>query len=143
MLHQAGPAPVLKHASDACAGGLPGVIALPVLGSGLALPHLRWPQPPRACAPSGWQVNALAPMRLIRALAPKMCDKGEVRAGTGCQRQRCLDFPNGPTGSRLTSGPLLRGGGQHTGWVNSTCLPYFLPLPPPPLHHQGWIINIG
>lgn len=41
-------------------------------------PHL----PPPACAcPPCCQVNAMAPMRLIRALAPKMADKAR-----GCGR---------------------------------------------------------
>ncbi len=43
-----------------------------------------------ACTPAGvhppGQVNALAPMRLIRSLAPKMCDKGEVRAAPASAR---------------------------------------------------------
>lgn len=60
------------------------------------------------------QVNALAPMRLIRSLAPKMCDKGEVRSST-----------------------------LHRGVVPARQGTCFLLTPPAvSVWLQGWIINI-
>lgn len=73
-------------------------------------PHLCWPcNASTSCTPTGLhppgQVNALAPMRLIRSLAPKMCDKGEVRgAPADADRARAetagIDIPAGLPAAR-------------------------------------------
>lgn len=109
----AGPAGMAQRA-DAWASSLPAqpsttptalpswplpCVALPHVATQLTHVHLRL-RPSPAPLPSPPQVNALAPMRLIRALAPKMCDKGEV----GCRRA------GGRVGGCFT-------GVSETGWV--------------------------
>ena len=82
--------------------------------------------------PDDWdrvmRVNALAPMRLIRALAPKMCDKGEVRLAAGLGVAEEHEGHGGAAAARLP-----RPANRHP--------PPGLALPAPCL--QGWIINIS